>query len=106
MASDLLFVEVRSVEVRADDAAEAELRPGAATAHADSRVLQEREGLLVAGDRAGRDDAGRAVTGVGADRRLERLDGAVHEVGVVAAVDMKVDKPGVDETTGRVDRRS
>ena len=104
MAADLLLVEVRSIQVRADDTGKAELRLCAAKPQR-LRVLQEREGLLVAGNRAGGDDAGRSVTGVRADHRLERVDGAVHEVGVVPAVHVKIDEPGRDVTTGRVGRR-
>ena len=102
MASHFVFVEVRPIEVRAYDPTQAGLRVGVA-APQRPRALQERDGLLVAGNRAGRDNAGRSVAGVRASHGLERLDGAVHEVGVVPAVHVEIDKPGGHETTGRVD---
>ena len=89
----------------ARDAAKAERR-SRALALQFSRVVQERERLLVAGHRAGRHDGGRAVAGVGADHRLERLGSAVHEIGVVAAMHMEIDEPRGHEVAGGVDCRS
>jgi hypothetical protein len=105
MTAHFLFVEVRSIEMRADDPAQTALRLGAVEAQRPG-VPEEREGLLMAGHRAGRDNAGRSVARVRGGRRLERFEGAVHEVGVVAAVHMQIDEPRSHVSTARVDRRS
>ena len=64
---------------------------------------EEGEVLLVAGDGCGRQEAGGAVAGVGATGGAERLLGAVHEVGAVAAVDVQVDEPGREVAAPQVD---
>jgi hypothetical protein len=70
------------------------------------RVLQEPDGLFVSRHGTGRNDRRRSVAGVRADRRLERREGAIHEIRIVPTVHVEVDKTGGHETTGRIDGRS
>jgi hypothetical protein len=46
------------------------------------------------------------MPGVSPNDGFERPARAVHEVGVVAAVDVEIDESGADEVTSRVERRS
>src|SRR5207248_10409031 len=78
--------EVRAVEMGAEDAGAAGAFP-----HQPATDAQKRQVLVVPGDGRSRQQAGRAVAGVGAADRAERLGGAVHEVGPRAAVDVEID---------------
>ena len=80
--------EVRAVEVRAQHAARR--RSGSSREARRTARRNRRSGR--GGDGAGRRQRRRAVAGVGAADGAERLGGAVHEVGPVAAVDVQVDE--------------
>ena len=81
--------EVRAVEVRADDP-----RAAGHVAVQLAAQVEEAQVLIHPGDGGGRQQARGAVAGVAAADGAERLGGAVHEVGPVAAVDVQVDEPG------------
>lgn len=102
MTADLLLGEVGSIEMRSERARQAALRVGAAALQRPC-VAQKRHCLLVWSDGAGWDDARHPVTGVGANCSLECLDRAVHEIGVVAAVHVKIDVARRYERSGGVE---
>ena len=98
MTAARLLREVRTVEMRAEDA-------GAAGAFLLEPLAHAQEGqvLLVLGDRGGGQQAGGAVAGVGQADGPEGLFGAVHEVVPCPAVHVQIDEPWHQVAVGQID---
>ena len=62
-----------------------------------------RSAQIVPRDGSGWHDARRAVAGMAGQHGLERLVGAVHEIGARAAVDVQIDEARRDEAVAGVD---
>ena len=95
MATHLVFIEERTIQMSTDERALLSERIARA---------QEPQRLLVCRDRAGGHDACRSVASMCRDHSLEGLFIAVHKVGAITAVNMHVHETGRNELPGDIQR--